>query len=203
MFYLREPDEAQIRRWVVDCEQRAFNGPEVRIESLGRTPRGFSRDAHVHELGQGVRVFEAGRRALEAWAMYPPPWARVFAQAPTPHVGLNFITRVRHFGFVSLLPGRVLELVDEADPKVQRWGFAFGTLEGHAEIGVERFELRWSQTDERVCFCVEAISRPAGIVRLGRPIARVLQRRFHRQTGPAMRAATERVLAGRRPQPAD
>jgi len=58
-------------------------------------------------------------------------------------------------------------------------GFAYGTLDGHAACGEERFRVRYERASERVYYEITAFSRPAlGVVRLGYPLARRIQRRF-------------------------
>jgi uncharacterized protein (UPF0548 family) len=70
-------------------------------------------------------------------------------------------------GFIDITC-RVVELVDEPD----RFGFAYGTLPTHAEIGEESFIVHRGP----LRFAVEAVSRPAHpLARLAPPIADRLQ----------------------------
>ena len=50
--------------------------------------------------------------------------------------------------------------MDESGP-VRRFGFAYGTLPGHAESGEERFLIEWDQDEDGVWFDILAFSRPA------------------------------------------
>ena len=47
--------------------------------------------------------------------------------------------------------GRVVYLVDEDGP-VPRFGFAYGTLPGHAESGEERFLVEWDRIESHQAF---------------------------------------------------
>jgi uncharacterized protein (UPF0548 family) len=79
--------------------------------------------------------------------------------------------------------------VDEQGP-VQRFGFAYGTLPGHAESGEERFTVAWHEADGAVWYDILAFSRPQQLLaRLGYPFARRLQKRFARGSAAAMQRA--------------
>jgi uncharacterized protein (UPF0548 family) len=81
---------------------------------------------------------------------------------------------------------RVVYAVDEAGP-VCRFGFAYGTLPGHAESGEERFQVEWDRSDDAVYYDILAFSRPRHLLaRLGYPLTRRTQRRFARDSAAAM-----------------
>ena len=84
---------------------------------------------------------------------------------------------------------RIVYVIEEP----RRFGFAYGTLPGHVERGEERFCVEW-QGDDTVWYDREAFSQPRyWMVRLGKPIARRVQRRFGRESKAAMlRAVTAR-----------
>jgi uncharacterized protein (UPF0548 family) len=52
--------------------------------------------------------------------------------------GSTVLVVARHLGFWSMNPCRVVH-VFEAQGRTSRFGFSYGTLEGHAECGEERF----------------------------------------------------------------
>jgi hypothetical protein len=79
--------------------------------------------------------------------------------------------------------------VDEQGP-VQRYGFAYDTLPGHAESGEERFTVERREAGGAVWYDILAFSRPRQLLaRLGYPFARGLQKRFARDSAAAMRRA--------------
>jgi uncharacterized protein (UPF0548 family) len=57
------------------------------------------------------------------------------------HSGSNLAILVRHYGFYSLNGARIVYTID--DSPIKRFGFAYGTLEDHAESGEERFAVEW------------------------------------------------------------
>lgn len=85
---------------------------------------------------------------------------------------------------------RIAYVVDEVGP-LRRYGFAYGTLPGHAESGEERFLVEWDERDGRVWYDILAFSRPSyRFMWLGYPLVRRLQKRFARDSAEAMKRAT-------------
>lgn len=75
-------------------------------------------------------------------------------------------------------------VVDEVD----RFGFGYGTLMEHPEIGEEAFIVEREAAD-RVHFTITAFSRPAStVMRLASPLARVVQRRVTNRYLKALRS---------------
>jgi uncharacterized protein (UPF0548 family) len=71
----------------------------------------------------------------------------------------------------AVAPCRVVAVLDEDD----RWGFAYGTLPGHPEIGEESFVVSLTEHGS-VRFSVTAFSRPAGsVTRAAGPLGRLVQ----------------------------
>ena len=73
---------------------------------------------------------------------------------------------------------------------MNRFGFAYGTLDDHMETGEERFSVEFRREDDSVWYDLFAFSRPRHpLARVGRPISRMLQRRFARDSLAAMTRA--------------
>ena len=70
--------------------------------------------------------------------------------------------------------------------EVERFGFAYGTLPGHAERGEERFSVEYHAENDSVWYDLFAFSRPGPLARLAYPFARSLQKRFARDSKAAM-----------------
>jgi uncharacterized protein (UPF0548 family) len=95
----------------------------------------------------------------------------------------------RLFGCWLLNACRIVYVVNEEGP-VTRYGFAYGTLPGHAESGEERFTVEWHEADDAVWYDILAFSRPHQVLaRLGYPLTRRLQKRFARDSAAAMQRA--------------
>ena len=147
-------------------------------------PAGFVRDHNRQRLGTGDAGFAAGCAAIRAWTMFPPPLAAIEPAGIPIATGEVAGVIVRAFGVHFLNAARIVYVIDEP----RRFGFAYGTLPGHAERGEERFLVE-RLDDDSVWFDLLAFSRPRyWLARLAQPLARRLQRRF-------ARLAKERMLA--------
>jgi uncharacterized protein (UPF0548 family) len=68
-----------------------------------------------------------------------------------------------------------------------RFGFAYGTLLDHAEQGEERFSVEWERESDSVFYDILAFSKPRQWqARIARPVSRMLQKRFARDSLLAM-----------------
>jgi len=98
---------------------------------------------------------------------------------------------VKHMGFWSMNACRIVYVVEEASLK-DRYGFAYGTLQEHAERGEERFTVEWNKQDDSVWYDILAVSKPGPLARIGYSYTRRLQKRFATDSKKAMvRAVAE------------
>ncbi len=152
---------------------------------LAGPPAGFVLDHNQQRLGSGEAAFEAARAALRRWVMFPAPWTAVLPHPAPLEAERTVAVVIRAFGVWWLNSARILYVVDEP----ARFGFAYGTLPGHAECGEERFLVE-RRDDGSVWYDLRAFSRPRyWAARLGQPVTRALQRRFARESKAAMAAA--------------
>jgi uncharacterized protein (UPF0548 family) len=95
---------------------------------------------------------------------------------------------VEHLGFWSLNGCRIVYSVGDGQTS---FGFAYGTLTNHAEMGEEIFEVSMTESDD-VTYRIRAASRPrAFLARIGYPYTRISQARFRRDSIAAMKRAIE------------
>lgn len=187
MWLTHPPTPDQLERFLARQRVALFSYPAVGASS-GTAPAGYNLDHNRVRLGTGAAAFAAGCEALRAWTMFPAPWTRIApARAPIT-VGTVVAMQAQAFGFWWLNACRIVYTIDETAP-VRRFGFAYGTLEAHVEQGEERFSVEWL-ADDSVWYDLRAFSRPRyWVVRLARPLARRLQRRFVLESQAAMRQA--------------
>lgn len=202
-FVVRSPSADDRDRVVDSFVHCPANHPLLEAADLDRPPEGFRHDRWGAVLGQGARTWMAARAAFDSWAMYPKGWTSVLAAPGPPAQGSVYVSVIRHFGFASLLPCRVRETFDTAGP-LRRYGFAFVTIAGHAEQGVERFSVNWDDSAGNadvgeVRYDVASFSRPAGFTRLAAPVARTLQLRFQRDSVVNVRSSVAAAEAVARP----
>jgi uncharacterized protein (UPF0548 family) len=73
----------------------------------------------------------------------------------------------------------VLRAESEDGGTIERTGFAYGTLPGHAVRGEEIFSIEWHPTTSEVWYDIRSFSAPGNLlIRLGGPLARSAQRHF-------------------------
>lgn len=164
-------------------EARGLTRDEAELRRA--VPAGFVIDHNRQRLGAGDAAWAAAKAALARWEMFPRPWTTV-EPAPAPiAAGGTVAVLVRTLGLWWLNSARILYVIDEP----RRYGFAYGTLPGHAERGEERFLVE-QLDDGEVFFELLAFSQPRHwAARLGYPVTRALQRRFARGAKAAMFAA--------------
>jgi uncharacterized protein (UPF0548 family) len=80
---------------------------------------------------------------------------------------------------------RIVYVVEEHET-AEKYGFAYGTLPQHREIGEERFTVEYDPADASVWYDLYAFSRPGPLARLAHPFARSLQKRFAKDSKAAM-----------------
>lgn len=156
-------------------------------------PPGYTLDHNRARLGSGASDFDAACAALRAWKMFPAPWTRILPAHAPQQRGQVVAMLARGFGFWWLNACRIVYVLDETPDAAgtRRCGFAYGTLEAHVEEGEERFSVELRANGE-VWYDLRAFSRPRyWPVRLAKPFARRLQRRFVLESQASMRQAVE------------
>ena len=185
MLLLREPPPAALDAFLAAQAKLGFTYPAVGATAAAPPP-GYAVDRTRVRLGEGEDTFRAGRAALECWDQFRLGWVRPYP-GDTPLLAGGVVAIVaRVLGVWWANACRVVYAVDEDGP-VCRFGFAYGTLPGHAESGEERFLVEWDRADDSVWYDVLAFSRPRHpLARLGYPLTRRTQRRFARDSAAAM-----------------
>ena len=193
MWHFRRPDAARVRRFLDAQRALPLTYAAVGATDRGAAPAGFVLDHNRQRLGRGEAVFARARQDVRRWRMFPAPWTAIEPSEAAIAEGEVIAVLIRALGVWWLNAARIVYVIDEP----RRFGFAYGTLPGHAERGEERFLVEW-QGDDEVWYDLRAFSQPRyWAARLARPIARALQRRFARGSQAAM-AAPEAAPAGDR-----
>ena len=184
MWHLSRPAAAFVGRFLDEQRALRLTYPAVGASNGGAAPAGFALDHHRQRLGRGEGVFARAREDLRGWRMFPASWTAIEPRAPIAE-GEVVAVHVRAFGVWWLNAARIVYVIDEP----RRFGFAYGTLPGHAERGEERFLVERLEDDE-VWYDLRAISQPRyWAARLAYPFTRALQRRFARASMAAMAEA--------------
>jgi uncharacterized protein (UPF0548 family) len=186
MFLLTKPKRARVDAFLAAQHENDFSYAEVGQSRDGAAAvAGYNVDRNRVQLGDGREAFERAKQAVRDWKMFDMPWVQLCWPEARVAVGANVAVLASHLGFWSLNPCRINYTIDSADGGIERFGFGYGTLQGHSEIGEERFSVEL-HADGAVWYDLYAFSRPGRTARLGAPIARALQRKFARDSKSAM-----------------
>jgi uncharacterized protein (UPF0548 family) len=186
MFLFSRPSSQVIGRVIAETRELPLSyGPVGLVSS---PPTGFDIDETDVVIGNGKADFERARAALIAWKQFDLGWTDLFPRNAPIEPGSAVVLLVRHLGFWSLNGCRVVYRVGEAAPS--RFGFAYGTVMNHSEMGEEIFEVVLDPMSGDVSYRIHAVSRPRAVLaRLGYPIARLLQARFRSDSVNVMKRA--------------
>jgi uncharacterized protein (UPF0548 family) len=188
LFLIRRPSAADIRDFLDRSRQLPLSYGPTGIVSQPSNVGQF--DEQVVTIGHGEADFERACRALAAWKHFDIGWVEAFPKPAAIEPGTVVALLIRHLGFWSLNGARVLYRVGETDG-ARVFGFAYGTLTNHAESGEELFEVSLDRQSGDVVYRIRAVSCPqSALARIGRPIVRLLQARFRRDSASALKRAT-------------
>jgi uncharacterized protein (UPF0548 family) len=192
MFLPRRPSAALIDRVLAVQRSAPLSYTEAGM-TRSADARGYPRNHHETVLGSGSDVYARAVAAVRGWAMYDLGWTEVHPPGAPVAEGTVFAAVVRHLGFWSVNPCRVVYVEEEETPAVSAFSFAIGTLPLHSERGEERFRVEWNRGTGEVRFEILAYAAAHHwMARLGGPFVRHLQRRFGRAALEAVRARVAR-----------
>jgi uncharacterized protein (UPF0548 family) len=189
MFLLTEPSTQVVREFIATQRDSPFSYASVGATNAVPPPE-YTLDHNRVQLGLGNEVYERAVEALRRWRHFDLGWVKIVPPGSSIEEGTIVAVQARTFGFWSLSACRIVYLISDEGP-IKRFGFAYGTLADHVERGEERFTIEWHREDNSVWYDILAFSRPAHpLVRIAFPLARMLQKRFVKQSLSVMTAAT-------------
>lgn len=151
----------------------------------------YDHDKNQVLLGSGSEVWAAAKQAMKQWAMFPDGWAKIYYQNPTFKKGDIVVMNARVFGIWWLNAARILTVLDDDN----HFGFAYGTLPNHVEMGEEVFQILMNEHGE-VYYSITAFSRPRfWAVRWTYPLSRYFQKKFVKDSLQKMKKITDEQLA--------
>ena len=196
MFLLRKPSEDFIRDYLARQTGESFSYDFVCETREEPRPRpGWNIDRLRVCLGRGEQAFHAARQAIETWQMFPREVATLCWPAkPVEGLSVAVLYWAAPVRLWLLLAARVVYVINDSierdGRRLERFGFAYGTLPDHPELGEERFLVEWDKATGSVEYEILAISRPRHwLARLGYPYTRYEQGRFRRFSAAAMQRA--------------
>ena len=182
---LRAPSETQISKFLSHARNSGLTYPEVGA-SAGSVPTGYSIDHNRIQLGLGTGTWQRAVEAIRQWKMFEIDWLRLFWPF-TPIAEGEVVAVLARFAGVYWLNACRIVYTTEEKSAIKRYGFAYGTLDDHAESGEERFTVEWNTASDEVWYDILAFSRPhQSLPKIGYVLARRLQRRFAADSQAAM-----------------
>ncbi|MCF8248038.1 MAG: DUF1990 domain-containing protein [Saprospiraceae bacterium] len=192
MVTIRRPSKTTIQGFLQNQATADFSYPNVHFSNQSEPVPDFDNDQNRVLLGTGQAVYDAACEAIRNWQMFPGGWARIEPPRASIQTGQTLAMVARVFGLHWVNACRIVYTLDGTGPE-RRFGFAYGTLPEHIECGEERFSVEWLP-DDTVWYDLKASSKPRHwLVRLFKPVARLLQRRFVRASQRAMRREIEKL----------
>lgn len=190
---LRRPSLASLTRLALSRRDAAvsYTCIGISLSDEQALPPGWGASAGSIELGSGEQVWQAARDALRDWDVHRGAWVTV-APGGTP-LAVGETVAVGAGLPLGAIAGvcRIVAVVDEPD----RFGFAYGTVDPHPEVGEESFLLTRA-ADGSVRFRARSVSRAVVLpARLAPPLARLAIAAYTRLYARAMRRAVRRRLA--------
>jgi uncharacterized protein (UPF0548 family) len=187
MFLIRRPSQSDLDEFVNRSRHLPLSYDPIGIAK--ESPPGFNADLASEVVGQGQPAFERAKLALAQWRHYEMGWAELWPRGASIEPGTDVAVLVHHLGFWSLNGCRVVYGLGDLESG-NDFGFAYGTLTNHAEMGEEIFEVLFEPDTENVIYRIRAVSKPrAALAKIGYPLTRIFQERFRRDSIKAMRRA--------------
>jgi uncharacterized protein (UPF0548 family) len=178
LFSLQPWSDDEVRDFIPKQSGTSFAFPHVGA-TASSPPRRYNVDHARIQLGRGSGVWDWAVEAVRAWQMFNIPWLWLCWPSAPIRAGTDVAVLAHQFGFWSLNACRFVYVVEDEGPNRRRYGFAYGTLDEHADRGEERFTVEWNREDDAVWYDILAFSRPKKLLAIiGYPLARSLQRRF-------------------------
>ena len=191
MFSITRPSQTGLQEFIERSRHLPLSYDPIGIAK--QSPAGFKVDQASAVIGHGQEAFERARIALTEWKHFDLGWVELWPRGAAIEPGTVVAVLVHHLGFWSLNGCRVVYGIGDMQSGTN-FGFAYGTLTNHAEMGEEIFEVMLEPESESVIYRIRAVSKPrAALARLGYPLTRILQERFRRDSLLALRRAIEEV----------
>jgi uncharacterized protein (UPF0548 family) len=186
MFLTHRPTSSEIEKFLDQSRELPLSYQPVGIAKEGSA--GFRFDTASAVIGQGEADFARAQKALKEWKQFELGWVESFPPGAPTGVGTVVAVAVHHLGLWSLNGCRIVYSVGD---ERSSFGFAYGTLTNHVEMGEEIFEVSMTESEE-VTYRIRAASKASALLaRIGYPYTRFSQAHFRRDSIAAMKRAIE------------
>jgi uncharacterized protein (UPF0548 family) len=196
LIFLHHPTTQETEAFLEAQRGSRFCYPEVGATRKGAPPY-YKVDHNRVRLGTGEEAFKIAVAAMRQWKMFDLDWVRIAWPGAPIQEGTTVAVVAHTAGFWSLNAARIVYTLEESDIRMRRFGFAYGTLLDHAEMGEERFSIEFHRADGSVWYDLYAFSRPRlWLAQIGYPLTRVYQKRFALESKAVMVRTVAKALSG-------
>ena len=167
------PSDSFLQHALDDARAADVTYGEAGATCSAELPAGYRIDRYEQRLGSGEECFERAVGALQRWQAQIGAGIRIVPSGATVEDGATVLFVVRTFGLWTVLPCRVVYVVEEGS----RFAFGYGTLPGHLERG----EVAMSVAREEGGVVARIVSFSQAVdplARAARPLSRRAQTRF-------------------------
>jgi uncharacterized protein (UPF0548 family) len=184
MLLLKKPSDSYINEFVAKQSSLDVTYAQVLSTKNGAVPPGYGSDHVTVILGSGAQCFSLASQAVRNWHEFKVGWVQVYPKDVLLKPGNTVAVLAQFLGLWSLNACRILYVIDEET----RFGFGYGTLPVHEEIGEERFLIEWDRSSDAVSYDILAFSNPSRWWWwLFFPIHRIAQDKFRRDSLSALK----------------
>lgn len=191
MFLFNKPTQLEVQSYLSECEKLPLSYSEnCMTKETDKSFKGYKFDCHRIKLGKGQRVYKAAIKALQAWQQFNLGWVEIANNGAPIKPGTTAIIVVSMKLFWVMCACKIVYLLEDQ----HKFGFAYGTLEGHPESGEELFLVEFNPEDESVWYEIRAFSKPGLIlVSLVYPFTRGMQKKFARESCKIMQIKCDTI----------
>lgn len=196
--YIAYPNQTKLDEFLSNQQQATFSYSEIGYTKMEttrtpktsqkpkaaktlKTPKGYTLDYYSIAIGEGDQVWQKAKEALQQWQHFPPSFTKIYQNTPdTTKIaeGNVVVVMIYILGLWWRNTAKIVYTFDEPN----RFGFAYGTLQDHAEKGEEAFWIS-KDKDSNITYHIHAISKPKfWAAKLAYPLTRKYQRKFARES---------------------
>ncbi len=196
MYSLSQPTLQEIQKYLAQQSKQPFSYQDVGASlKIWKNPSNYLSDLSSRyiidrnrlRLGSGAKVFEQSKAALGRWEMFRFNWVQLLWSETPIQSGSTVGIMLQQFGLWAVNACRIVDVIEEEQVFLKRFGFAYGTLPDHGLAGEERFMVEWNREDDTVWYDLFAFSRPNQcLTRIGYWYVRRIQKRFANASKQAM-----------------
>jgi uncharacterized protein (UPF0548 family) len=169
---LSKPSPAALQRLLERANDAAPTYPEVGATISDVLPTGYRHDLYEVKLGVSEAAFGRAVDGLRRWQAHVGAGVNVVPRDAPVAAKNTVLLTLKVGGLWTVAPCRIVYVIDEE----AQFGFAYGTLPGHPEIGEAAFTVSRDDSGEAL-FRIRSFSRPADpLARAAAPFSRRVQR---------------------------